>query len=115
MPPAGTDSLRPGPASSKTGTYRKDGREADDRSERRIREGDSAPQSGRQLLKGRTQVAEKLAGQLDTWEQAKAAVNAAQTKADLEAAPHAPSTRRRSTPDGPRANSPSSDSTRAAQ
>ena len=40
----------------------------------------------RQLLHGRTQVAEKLAGQLDKWQQAKQAVAAAQTKADEEAA-----------------------------
>ena len=40
----------------------------------------------RQLLHGRTQVAEKLAGQLDKWQQAKQAVTAAQTKADEEAA-----------------------------
>lgn len=38
------------------------------------------------LLKGRTQVAEKLAEQLDKWEQAKEAVSAAQARTDVEAA-----------------------------
>ena len=40
----------------------------------------------KELLRGRTQIAEKLAGQLDTWEQAKGAVTAAKAKADEEAA-----------------------------
>ena len=40
----------------------------------------------KQLLHDRTQVAEKLAGQLDKWQQAKQAVAAAQAKADEEAA-----------------------------
>ncbi len=40
----------------------------------------------KELLKGRTQVAEKLADQLDKWAQAKDAVAAAQAKADEEAA-----------------------------
>jgi hypothetical protein len=40
----------------------------------------------KELLEGRTKILEKLAGQLDKWEQAKAAVAAAQTKADDEAA-----------------------------
>jgi hypothetical protein len=40
----------------------------------------------RELLRGRTQVVERLADQFDKWEQAKAAVAAAQSKADEEAA-----------------------------
>ncbi len=40
----------------------------------------------KELLQSRTQILEKLAAQLDKWEQAKAAVAAAQTKADEEAA-----------------------------
>lgn len=40
----------------------------------------------KELLRGRTQIAERLADQLDKWEQAKAAVAAAQSKANDEAA-----------------------------
>lgn len=40
----------------------------------------------KELLRGRTQILEKLAAQLDKWEQAKTAVATAQSKADDEAA-----------------------------
>lgn len=40
----------------------------------------------KELLEGRTKILEKLAGQLEKWEQAKAAVATAQSKADDEAA-----------------------------
>jgi hypothetical protein len=40
----------------------------------------------KELLEGRTKILEKLAGQLEKWEQAKAAVATAQAKADDEAA-----------------------------
>ena len=40
----------------------------------------------KELLEGRTKILERLAGQLDKWEQAKAAVATAQIKADDEAA-----------------------------
>lgn len=40
----------------------------------------------KELLEGRTKILERLAGQLDKWEQAKAAVATAQTRADDEVA-----------------------------
>jgi hypothetical protein len=46
----------------------------------------SARTAIKELLRGRTQIAEKLAAQLDRCDQAKAAVTAAQAKADEEAA-----------------------------
>ena len=46
----------------------------------------STPAAIKELLQGRTRVAEKLAGQLEKWEQAKQAVAAAQARADEEAA-----------------------------
>ena len=48
--------------------------------------GKSSRAAIKELLEGRTKILERLAGQLDKWEQAKAAVAAAQTKADDEAA-----------------------------
>jgi hypothetical protein len=55
----------------------------------------------KELLKGRTQVAEKLADQLDKWEQTKAAVAAAQARLKTRRPPPARSIRRRWTWAGP--------------